>query len=747
MDKRAVILFKKIGFVSVVLFAFVFVLLLGSGIAATLTCGFESSCGDTEFLFFENDTGGMNNSHVQNVSIGTYAYNLCCSVDSGTLDNSCEDAVFLRLSNETNAHAQVANYSGTQYSVPACISVDPGKVECSYTVGSCSGGQVCMGSIASSEVGDNNETNAHYGSCGYYETSICCSLNSAPVVSSVTLSSTYGYDMASENLTVTFSEIDADSDPFTNITDWRVDGSSLAILNLPFDTNVSTNGTGDVRDFSSNGNNGTLGSGISSYMPLWNSSGKIGAGYSFNKGAEHINFGDINEIENSNFTISMWVKIDDLGSDNDFLAKGTHSTSQPLLVWFDSSVASADVGGSRTNTLSVILYDGSTQHWVAAGNNALNNNNWNYIVVTFDNDANNLSIYINGVLSESHIKPTNGVVANANELILGSNTALSTSNSMDGEIDEFLIFDRPLSKEQIAYMYKAQSEGRGIDRFVSQEIERGEDWSVVVTGSDGYSYGSSSSSNTVSILTPSVSLVGPVDSNVTTNRTPIFNWSSNIDGLPIGSFEINITEVMYAGSNICNDDIFESQSAGTSEYIPDHDLRCLNDNGYSYLWSVRPYDGEDYGSWETYRILNISAVVQTTFLNNEVLFGSLSQFGSDDTTDNSPRPLIVENSGNVFTNLSFNATALWNSQVDTSSYYRFKIDENSTETGSFDIVSSLTSWVDLPNVFTGLAVGVVEFNYTNTNDTAEIDLYVETPNGENPGVKNSTIYILSRLAE
>ena len=50
---------------------------------------------------------------------------------------------------------------------------------------------------------------------------------------------------------------------------------------MPFDTNVYTTSKGAVRDYSTYGNNGTLGEGAASYSPSWTTAGKIGGAYVF----------------------------------------------------------------------------------------------------------------------------------------------------------------------------------------------------------------------------------------------------------------------------------------------------------------------------------------------------------------------------------------------------------------------------------------------------------------------------------
>jgi len=105
--------------------------------------------------------------------------------------------------------------------------------------------------------------------------------NTLPTHGTPILNSTLGNNLTSENLTVYFQNVvDADGDFVQNITDWRLyngtDFESIAVLNMPFETNTSSTTTGAIRDYSTYKNNGTLGGGTASNVPTWNNSGQNG---------------------------------------------------------------------------------------------------------------------------------------------------------------------------------------------------------------------------------------------------------------------------------------------------------------------------------------------------------------------------------------------------------------------------------------------------------------------------------------
>jgi len=81
-------------------------------------------------------------------------------------------------------------------------------------------------------------------------------VNNAPVVDSNILNSTLGTNLTSENLTVNIVSSDADGDSVKNITDWRKDGTSIAVLNMPFENHSATSSL--AIDYTTYGNNGTV---------------------------------------------------------------------------------------------------------------------------------------------------------------------------------------------------------------------------------------------------------------------------------------------------------------------------------------------------------------------------------------------------------------------------------------------------------------------------------------------------------
>ena len=119
--------------------------------------------------------------------------------------------------------------------------------------------------------------------------------------------------------------------------------------------------------------------------------------------------------------------------------------------------------------------------------------------------------------------------------------------------------------------------------------------------------------------------------------------------------------------------------------------------------------------------------------------------GNNDTSDDNPLPFLLQNDGNCMLNTSINATDLWTSVSNPTDYFKYKIDNKSGEAGSFDWQQSNTSWQQMPG--TTPIVAIVSFNWSDTMDSAEIDLNVTVPPEEGAGDRESTVYFTASLGE
>lgn len=181
--------------------------------------------------------------------------------------------------------------------------------------------------------------------------------------------------------------------------------------------------------------------------------GVIQSALAFDGSTDYLSAGDLDELELTTLSFSFWMQINNTTQDHDFITKGIHTTSNPLLIWFDDSNGGGpDSGASNSNTISVLSYDGSTQHWVMASTNAINDTNWHHIVAVLDTENNTISIYIDGTLNISNTKSWNGIGTGSQTLRVG--TSYNSANFIDGSMDDVRIYNKALSSDEVSIIYR-----------------------------------------------------------------------------------------------------------------------------------------------------------------------------------------------------------------------------------------------------------------------------------------------------
>ncbi len=148
------------------------VLLLLPLSSAKLSCSVSDSCSGAEIFRMSNTT----NAHAELSNQSNYNYIVCCSDDKASVNGSCDGEGYvntiLRLSNITNAHAELITQENYQYDV--CINTSI-IYECEYKANSCADTNYnysCIASVSSYETG--RTTSLHVGNCSAYTTKICC---------------------------------------------------------------------------------------------------------------------------------------------------------------------------------------------------------------------------------------------------------------------------------------------------------------------------------------------------------------------------------------------------------------------------------------------------------------------------------------------------------------------------------------------------------------------------------------------
>lgn len=343
--------------------------------------------------------------------------------------------------------------------------------------------------------------------------------NNIPSHSMPLLNSTSGNNLTADNLTVfNQSTFDADGDEVRNIIDWRLNGSSIAVLNMPFE-NWGSNSTHNVSntsvDYSIYGNNGTTNG------TTWNASVSFdGSGsYDFDGIYDYITIPHSPELDiGPSFAIEVWFKKRAVtGTYHIFVSKnqqeggdqpgyifGLAPNSTIRLFWEDSSNGNHQVYGNTTFT-------GSTE--------------WVHAVGVRDADADQAYIYINGVLDGVVTDSVDiGDTVDAPVLIGAERPGLY---NFSGSLDNVRIYNHSLSATQVRALYENKT-----DTIVSAETTVGDDWNACITPNDGNSSGGELCSvnltiNANSAPTHSSPLINSTSgNNLTADNLTVFNQST-----------------------------------------------------------------------------------------------------------------------------------------------------------------------------------------------------------------------------
>jgi len=306
---------------------------------------------------------------------------------------------------------------------------------------------------------------------------------------------------SSGNLVCTATATDSDGPlPTREIYNWRVGGTSISNLQMPFDTDNMISG---AKDYSPTANNGVV-SGAT-----WTQNGMVGGAYNFD-GNDVITCADNNLGGDAagtwtELTMEFWIKVDAWLAGTRIVAKkvGT-SSSGSYMVGFQST---PDTSISNGNQLffSVTTDIDTTDTWddgnpATHANNVLTPGNWYHIVCTYKSGP-GLTVYINGtqtvnVPATGTIKTETEFVPGDEPLYIGSDGSGNANRYLTGTLDELTIYNRALTLQQVSQRWQESKNGlSSSSTIVAQETSTGQTWTCMVTPNDKYGDGTSVLSN------------------------------------------------------------------------------------------------------------------------------------------------------------------------------------------------------------------------------------------------------------
>jgi len=475
-------------------------------------------------------------------------------------------------------------------------------------------------------------------------------LNNPPNVTSLVLNASSSGNVTTDNLTVYFDVVDVDNNATYNITDWRLEGDSIAVLNMPFNLNVTSTATGVIRDYSSYGNNGTLNN-----VPLWNSSGKVGGAYYFDN-TNQIALVDHDSLDIvGNITLSAWIMphVDTPSESHNIIVAKTVDVDTISYLFGQGSALSRQLDFTFTDQSF-----GFVQHRTVA--NVLTLNEWQHVVVTYNGTT--VLMYVNGSIVLDAAE-TSVMLARTDPAWIGGTTS---ANRFKGLIDEVMIFNQTLTSEQISSMYKDGLENHSIDTIVSQETTVGDNWTVAVTSTDFKNESTTVISHNLEILAAAggnPTVVGGIYSSsvtipsqsVTENGITEMLVSftvSDVDG--VGDIDDSTANLTLRRSLVGVDGALNNVSTNTTCFAESD----VDANTANYTCTVQLHYWFDPAEWNlTAGILDISGVASVnhtnfTVVSTSAIVVSLSSFdfgtltiGTENSTATSP--IVVNNTANA----------------------------------------------------------------------------------------------------
>jgi hypothetical protein len=254
-------------------------------------------------------------------------------------------------------------------------------------------------------------------------------INDPPSIDTNILNFTSESNLTTDNLTLWITTSDTEGDTIKNVTDWRINGTSIAFWNIPFEDN----GTTALIDHSTNANTGTEWFGTT-----FDSTGGFDdrGAYDFDGSYAWIEFSDTDIMTAGGsdvVTAQMW-----------YYRKGdnTYNAVQAGLVQKeDEFLFGFDTGDDLT-----IGTFGSNINTATCGGG--NTNQWYHVVFVYEEATNNCSIWVNGTLTcNATCDDDSSDTANFLDIGVGDNSV--QYSYFNGTIDDIQIYDFKPSQEQI----------------------------------------------------------------------------------------------------------------------------------------------------------------------------------------------------------------------------------------------------------------------------------------------------------
>jgi hypothetical protein len=175
--------------------------------------------------------------------------------------------------------------------------------------------------------------------------------------------------------------------------------------------------------------------------PAWNQSGKFGYALGFDGSNDGVTISDSNSLDlMGNFSISLWVYMNNVTKNQTFLAKGSGTSVNYFL----------DFKTTNDNQVEFGFYNGAFRS-LAVNASELDLYEWNLITATWNETSNISRVYLNGV-DKGSLQLDYNITRNSNALTLGHFQGYTQNFS--GLMDELAIFNKTLNSSEVTDMFK-----------------------------------------------------------------------------------------------------------------------------------------------------------------------------------------------------------------------------------------------------------------------------------------------------
>ncbi len=324
-----------------------------------------------------------------------------------------------------------------------------------------------------------------------------------PEILSLSLNTTYNTNYTTENLTVHYTTKD------TNMTaiDFRRDGTSVMLLNMPFQNSVTSTTTNAVADYSTYARNGTLysdGGALPAYID-----GINGKAFSFDgQNSIHVTLAGLSKP--SAYTIEAWINAGAVQADKAGIVMSGDQVGD-----YDNSWGIAVDNDHLFSYNSYSPFGSTADPWdIELFSTTVATPGWHQIVVTdngFERKYYRDGQFVNNLTNDPAVPNIGGVPA----LSIGSwgSEVYGANSYFDGSIDEVRIYGFALSADQVRFNYNSTKDRVTPRTLVTGIFNTGELWTARVTPSDGGFDGPSNTTNEVEFRDFIVTLEPPTDAN------------------------------------------------------------------------------------------------------------------------------------------------------------------------------------------------------------------------------------------